>query len=376
VLHGDLAEAPLSATLHTLAEERLSGCLHVFDADGEEALVYLRHGAIYFIDMPRPERQLGARLVSSGALLPEALAEALEVQNSALQAWRLGELLVRLGYVDQSVIEAFIVEQLLEDGAGLLNLSGGRWEFAEGESTREGIAGGLPAPELLRQVIERQGAWTRLAQLVPGSRSVPRLSASGMAADSALDLSSDAWAVLGHVDGRRPVWELADMCGFTLFEATYVIAKLVHGGSLEIVHEPEVRAQVKAEAERPAEPDPPLLRLLPEPVAVPAVEPPTELFAEPDSWQAAAMLSELSRDYGSDDTEQFEPEPEPEVAETAERADESTDPALQLNDTASLMRELSFLGVDDPPARPPAPARPARPHTPAVQKKRKGIFGR
>jgi hypothetical protein len=49
------------------------------------------------------------------------------------------------------------------------------------------------------------------------------------------------------------------------------------------------------------------------------------------------------------------------------------------NDTASLMRELSFLGLDDSedaaPANPGAAAPPQR-HAPATQKKRKGIFGR
>lgn len=399
MLHGDLAETSLSATLHTLAQEWLSGCLHVVDPDGGEALVYLRHGAIYFIDMPRPGRQIGARLVSSGALLPEALAEALDAQDGALQAWRLGELLVRLGYVGQAVVEAFVIEQLLEDGASLLALTAGQWQFVEGESTREGIAGGLPAAELLHEVIERQRAWSRLAKLVPGSRSVPRLSASGLAADSALDLSSDAWAVLAHVDGRRPVWELAETCGFTLFEATYVIAKLVHSGSLDIIDESQVEAEADSYPGSGSDSEPDLtlatvLQLHPEPVAVPEAEPATmsmaeaptmpmveastELYAEPDAWQAAALLSELSRDYGADAAE--EPEPyvgaEPPAEAEPEEPAMGMAPALHLNDTASLMRELSFLGVDEPPASPPAPTRPPRPHTPAVQKKRKGIFGR
>ncbi len=383
MLHGDLAVTSLSATMHTLAQEWLSGCLHVVDPEGEEALVYLRQGAIYFIDMPSPARQIGARLVSSGALLPEALAEALDAQNGALQAWRLGELLVRLGYVDQAVVEAFVIEQLLEDGASLLALTAGLWQFVEDESTREGIAGGLPASELLRQVIERQRAWIRLAKLVPGSRSTPRLSASGLAADSALDLSSDAWAVLAHVDGERAVWELADICGFTLFEATYVIAKLVHGGSLDIVDQSLVEAEADTHSDTDSEPDQAMAtvrRLHPAPVAVPVAEPATELYAEPDAWQAAALLSELSREYGTDAAEEPEQFVDAESLGDAEPEQPAMGmaPALHLNDTAALMRELSFLGLDDPPTtpRPPSPSQPSRPHTPTVQKKRKGIFGR
>jgi hypothetical protein len=46
-------------------------------------------------------------------------------------------------------------------------------------------------------------------------------------------------------------------------------------------------------------------------------------------------------------------------------------------DTAALLRELSFLGLDDDP--PPPPVRPAPPRpvsTMPAAKKRKGLFGR
>jgi len=48
-------------------------------------------------------------------------------------------------------------------------------------------------------------------------------------------------------------------------------------------------------------------------------------------------------------------------------------------DTASLLRELSSLGLDDdpppPPVRPPSPSAP-RPVATAPAKKKKGLFGR
>ncbi len=387
MLQGDLAETALSAALQALAQEWASGCLHVVDPDGGEALVYLREGAIYFIAMPHPGRRLGNRLVSSGALVPAALAEALDAQEGALQAWRLGELLVRLGYVDQSVVEAFVIEQVLEDGADLLGLTAGHWEFVDGESTREGIAGGLSAAELLRQVIERQRAWSRLVKLVPGPDAVPRVSPAGLAADTALDLSSDAWAAIGHVDGKRSVRELADLCGFTLFEATYVIARLVHGGSLDIVvpsradaePEPEIEVEVSPEVDPQPALEPAVeLTVIPDlPVPRAPVAEEAEPSIEAAVWQASALLSELSREYDAEEAEEVEDEvPEPAVEyEPGDPADEAH-PSVHLNDTASLMRELSFLGLDDPPDNPPVSSPPSRPYTPSAQKKRKGLFGR
>jgi hypothetical protein len=50
----------------------------------------------------------------------------------------------------------------------------------------------------------------------------------------------------------------------------------------------------------------------------------------------------------------------------------------QQNDTASLLRELSSLGLDDEPAQAaPPPRAPSRPTPPADKpKKKKGLFGR
>ncbi len=103
-----------------LGENGSSGCLTVTDPAGEQAEVYFKDGSIYSVFVPGRRAQLGARLIASGDLSPEALASALDVQTNELQGWRLGELLVHLGYVERSVVEAFVVEQLRDAVAALL----------------------------------------------------------------------------------------------------------------------------------------------------------------------------------------------------------------------------------------------------------------
>ena len=114
MLKGELATTSVDAILRQLGDGVASGCLHIADGDGDAAKVYLRGGQIYAVQLPGRLTQLGARLVSSGALGPEGLAEALEAQRTELQGWRLGELLVHLGYVDQEVVEAFGHEHIRE----------------------------------------------------------------------------------------------------------------------------------------------------------------------------------------------------------------------------------------------------------------------
>src|SRR6185437_13924166 len=112
MLKGDLASTPLAPLLVQLAEEAATGCLHTSDGAGDEALIFYKLGLVYAVSVPGRRPQLGAKLISSGALAPEALADALEAQRTELQGWRLGELLVHLGFVEQDVVEAFVQEQV------------------------------------------------------------------------------------------------------------------------------------------------------------------------------------------------------------------------------------------------------------------------
>src|SRR3954454_2914452 len=133
----DLTTTPFAPLLLSLAEEESTGCLHISDAEGDEALIYFRTGLVYAVFVPGRRPQLGAKLVSSGALAPEALAEALEAQRTELQGWKLGELLVHLGFVDQPVVEAFVREQVHDAVWDLIRWDEGRWRFRKNEKTRE-----------------------------------------------------------------------------------------------------------------------------------------------------------------------------------------------------------------------------------------------
>ena len=168
MLKGDLAGTPLPALLEQLADGAATGCLHVLDPVGDEAKVYLRGGRVYAVVAPGLRPQLGARLVSSGDLAPEALAEALEAQRTELQGWRLGELLVHLSYVDQPVVEAFVQEQVRESLSDLLEWPAATWKFRINERTREDVAPPVSVAEVLTEVRRRQAEWQTIADVVGG----------------------------------------------------------------------------------------------------------------------------------------------------------------------------------------------------------------
>ena len=154
---------PLAPLLVQLAEEAATGCLHISDAEGDEALIYFKSGLVYAVSVPGRRPQLGAKLISSGDLAPEALADALEAQRTELQGWRLGELLVHLGYVDQPVVEAFVKEQVHDALWDLIRWSEGRWRFRKNEKTREDVAPPMEVSVLLADLRERGADWEAIS---------------------------------------------------------------------------------------------------------------------------------------------------------------------------------------------------------------------
>ncbi|MEO8329297.1 MAG: DUF4388 domain-containing protein, partial [Candidatus Nanopelagicales bacterium] len=216
-----------------LGESGASGCLTVTDSAGEQSEVYFKDGSVYSVYVPGRRVQLGARLMASGDLSPEALTSALDVQTNELQGWRLGELLVHLGYVERSVVEAFVVEQLKDAMAVLLGWPVAAHKFRKTKKTRQDVAPPMTVRDLLAEIEARRHRWDELLVAIGGERGIPMLSARP---DGAADvvLSSADWALLCKVDGERDIAELAAECGFTVFEAGHVIKSLMDAGLVDV----------------------------------------------------------------------------------------------------------------------------------------------
>ena len=137
---GALLTNTVEAALLDLADSRATGCLVVRDQEGDEAEVFLARRPGLRRLVPGRRVMLGVRLMSSGALTPEALAEALEIQRTELQGWRLGELLVHLGYVELTVVEEFVVEHLKDALADLFGWPVAAWKFRKNKKTRQDVA--------------------------------------------------------------------------------------------------------------------------------------------------------------------------------------------------------------------------------------------
>jgi hypothetical protein len=212
VPEGALLTHTVESALRDVAASAGTGCLLVRDQEGDEAEVYLRDGQVYAVSVPGRRVMLGVRLMSRGALTPEALSEALEIQRTELQGWRLGELLVHLGYVELSVVEEFVVEHLKDALADLLGWPVAAWKFRKNKKTRQDVAPPTPVAELLDDLAARATTWETIVATTGGPDVVPSLAAASPSDDAAL--GPNEWALLCKVDGARTVTDLACECGW------------------------------------------------------------------------------------------------------------------------------------------------------------------
>jgi chemotaxis protein histidine kinase CheA len=221
----------IETVLHGLAEQSATGCLLVRDPEGDEAQVYLREGGIYAVNVPGRRAMLGVRLVSSGALRPEALAEALEVQRTELEAWRLGELLIHLGYVEPSVVEASVVDHMTDALADLVGRPMASWRFRKRKKTRQDTGPRTLVRTLFDDLRDRARAWDAVLAVIGSAQTTPALAS---AATNQTSLEANERSLLSKVNGRRSIAEIAGECGFTLFEAGQVVVRLLQAQLIEL----------------------------------------------------------------------------------------------------------------------------------------------
>src|SRR6478672_8991150 len=218
VPEGALLTHTVEAVLQDLAASGATGCLLVRDQEGDEAEVFLRDGEVYAVSVPGRRVMLGVRLMSRGALTPEALAEALEIQRTELQGWRLGE-------------------HLKDALADLLGWPVAAWKFRKNKKTRQDVAPPTPVAALFDELRHRATTWETILAATGGPGAVPTLAAASPSDDVAL--GPNEWALLCKIDATRSVADLAAECGFTLFEAGQVVMRLVEAGLVGVPGVPD-----------------------------------------------------------------------------------------------------------------------------------------
>lgn len=312
---------------------------------GASSHVWLREGMVYATQVPGYRPALGIRLLSGGLVTPEQLSAAVTNQRDRYPSHPIGEILIAMGLVDSTVIEAFVREQLLDQMVDLMGLAIEQATFDPGRRVRQDVVEPTSVDELLRAARQRRAQRNDVMRTVGGPHAIPVLGPPGASASETM-LGPYDWALLCRVDGERDITGLARVCGFTVHEAAQLVAELCQAGLLAL-------------AEPPPVPDGPLAPVVPlRPVLVERRTPPEWQFAGTAAeTPVGSLLAELSAFVR-------EPAAAPEVAgpvvtgpavtEPEDTAFEITAPAPMVPvvgspDAATTELDLPIPGADVPP---------------------------
>ena len=130
----------LVPALLSAADHHATGELSTSLSDGDPAQVYVREGQVYGVVVRDGSRTLGERLVGAGALSAADLDFALEAQRHDVPGWRIGELLVHLGFVGPDQVKSCLAEQMQEMLGWLLAQPPTPWRLRRGARTRAAFA--------------------------------------------------------------------------------------------------------------------------------------------------------------------------------------------------------------------------------------------
>jgi DNA-binding response OmpR family regulator len=227
-LSGNLRVVSIAEILQLLDLQRQSGTLAVFSRDAEISL-YIREGRVDFAASRglSDEFLLGRYLVEEGALSKDQLKQVLgRSGNKRL----LGETLVQLGFVGESVVKKALIEQTSELIYEVVRWRTGRFTFSVGIELVAAHKASLSmeTSALVMEGFRRVDEW-RLIEgsfdfddvLFPDPVAIERLGEEA-------NLKGDERAVLSAIDGEKTIREIVNAATGSSFEVCKILYQLLN----------------------------------------------------------------------------------------------------------------------------------------------------
>lgn len=233
-IKGSLREASLPDVVQLLFLGRRTGRLSVA-SDRDFASIWFEEGWITSAGLvTRPDR-LGERLVAAGRLSQSHLEQAMAAHAASVDL-SLGDLLVRLGYLERELLESETRRQVEETIYTLFTWDSGTFSFEAGGAPGPGEAIVRLNPEgLLLEGARRVDEWSVIAKKVPSPDAVFALdegAGSGGGDEALVELER---RLLPLLDGVRSVRSLVEVTGLTEFEVSRALYGLLSAGRIHRV---------------------------------------------------------------------------------------------------------------------------------------------
>ncbi|MCU0701619.1 MAG: DUF4388 domain-containing protein [Myxococcaceae bacterium] len=278
VLAGDCGTFALQDLIAFLGQARWTGVLRL-SAPGTERLLTIKDGEVRSAASDSPADRIGEVMVRMGYVTRAQLEQVL----SDAPPSRVGKAMVERGFLKSHDLYKCLQEQITEIFHGMMLQKEGTFLLIDQELDEKTLAHSLSLSMqgLLMDSIRKIDELAQFRKRIPhGKLYVVRKKAS----DGKLEPEEDQ--LLAAVDGVRTVIELGQLTKVSEFDATRIVYRLIEGGYVQVSQtSAAVVATPAASAPRPPAPAP--SAPAPAPAPAPLEPPPDPLAAVP--WPPPAI---------------------------------------------------------------------------------------
>jgi len=225
---GNLRTMAFGDLLQWLASSGKTGTLVI---EGNECTkkVYLRAGAVAAVASDNPRDMLGYYLVGWGFLNEGQLAHAIAMQDEI--GAMLGEVVVKLGYLNREDVDYLICVRTEESVFDLMCWEEGSFRFLDDDLPKPStLEVRIPIDHLLFEGARQRDERARARALVPDARHVP-VAVPERLPEAGNDEERD---IVAAIDGRRSIEQIALVCRLPEHSVFSFIFRCVESRSLRV----------------------------------------------------------------------------------------------------------------------------------------------
>lgn len=227
VLAGDCGAFHLADLIAFLGQSRWTGVLRVTAPSGERSLL-LKDGDVRSAASDSSGDRIGEVMVRLGYVTRVALEKVLAEAPPS----RIGKALVERGLIKAHDLYKCLNEQISEIFHGIMLSKDGAFALIDQEIDEKALTHNLSLSMngLLMDSIRKIDELAQFRKRIPHGRMfvLPRKPAEG-------ELEPEEQAVLAQVDGRRTVIEVGQLARFSEFDATRIVHHLMEMGLVKVV---------------------------------------------------------------------------------------------------------------------------------------------
>jgi len=226
---GNLRTMQLSELLQWLSLGQKTGTLVIRGEPGEKRL-FFRDGKIISSSSTIEREYLGNFLISYGYISEEELTRAMEVQRESKIL--LGKILVMIGAIAEEAVSELIKLKAAETIYDIFLWTEGAFEFIDGELPNlPMIPISVDVTGIVLEGLRRYDDWQRIRSRICSLREIPAIVAP---VDSETFPDRER-LLLGAIDGKRSIQEIAEATHNPDFHAARFVWELLEAGRAELV---------------------------------------------------------------------------------------------------------------------------------------------